>query len=485
MGAPAATPPAQASYSNGGNNYPTQAPESKPAIAQALGSPAAPAASKPLTTADVLDRTSPSVGAVWRGTGEDVSAAAAKGEYGRAAGLGIRGGLALFPAAIADTVAKPANSVAHGVGGFVDGLRGVTVESTPTTKPTPAQASYSNEGHNYPTRASTAVSPIRAAGATPTNAAPVDLGQGRDVGFGIRRFDAPGQSPLFTNKTDAAGMEDNQALMGRGAPTAQNLAAMNAMLERGASERAAQRAQQQFAAEAAQAQASTAAGLQVAQGIDARLQADSQARTNLMDMRQKMGESTQDYEARTRAMTDAQRLAATQSNTRAGLGLNREMFAAARQDSQAKFGMDRQHLEMARQRAANELANGAVGREEKSFGILSAKQLLDIQSRYLASNDPNEKARLSQTLRELSGKPAPADWAVQVTPTTKNLDGSTSMGSIYKYNKATGDVQQVDGGAPRVPTSGSISVLKSDPSLAADFDQYYGVGASAKYLTKG
>ena len=38
---------------------------------------------------------------------------------------------------------------------------------------------------------------------------------GKDVGFGITRFNVPGQSPLFTNMTDEAGMRSNEALISR------------------------------------------------------------------------------------------------------------------------------------------------------------------------------------------------------------------------------------------------------------------------------
>lgn len=38
---------------------------------------------------------------------------------------------------------------------------------------------------------------------------------GKNVGFGITRFDVPGQSPLFTNMTDEAGMRSNEALISR------------------------------------------------------------------------------------------------------------------------------------------------------------------------------------------------------------------------------------------------------------------------------
>ena len=43
----------------------------------------------------------------------------------------------------------------------------------------------------------------------------------------------------------------------------------------------------------------------------------------------------------------------------------------------------------------------------------------------------------------LQGKSANREWGVQVTPATKNLDSSTSAGSIVRYNKATGQTEVV------------------------------------------
>ena len=460
------TTPTQSSYGRGAPGHqPAAAP---PSPAPELGSPAAPSASKPITTADVLDKTSPRVGAVWRKTGEDVSAAASRGEYGRAAGLSIRGGASLVPAAIKDTAAEPIESAARGVGGFVGGLMG---EAAETPKPTPAQASYSNEGRNYPTQASTAASPVRAAGA-PTAETAMQLGAGRDVGSGVRRFDIPGQSPLFTNRTDAAGMADNQALMGRGAPTAANLAAMNALIERGASERAAQRAQQQFAAEAAQAQASTAAGLQVAQGIDAGLQADRQARTNAMDMRQKMGESTQDYEARTRAMLDAQRLAASQDSARADRGFSREKFEAAQRESETRFGFDRQRLEMARQRAADELATSEQNREGIGMKMSEARQRADLQSQLLAATDPKVRKQIAGQLAVLDGK-YEGGMKPQVIRSSDTMEGNQVIRGGERLIGVDSDTGRVVDLTPKAPMAGAIQgghvFIGGDPSVESNW----------------
>ena len=56
-----------------------------------------------------------------------------------------------------------------------------------------------------------------------------------------------------------------------------------------------------------------------------------------------------------------------------------------------------------------------------------------------------QKLQARQALRSLSGEADPSPWAIHVTPAVKNADGSTTEGSVYRSNKATGEVQRVDG----------------------------------------
>jgi len=75
---------------------------------------------------------------------------------------------------------------------------------------------------------------------------------------------------------------------------------------------------------------------------------------------------------------------------------------------------------------------------------------------------PQQKAQAQQSLRALAGQ-GQNDWRVQVTPAVKNADGSTSEGSVLRYNQATGDVQRVDVGqggvGPRVTSQQQFDAL--------------------------
>jgi hypothetical protein len=144
-------------------------------------------------------------------------------------------------------------------------------------------------------------------------------------------------------------------------------------------------------------------------------------------------------------------------------------LAARGFDAQARRGLDERRL------ALDEKVKGAevraAGRQEKLF------------EQYANAKTDEERARIAKTIRDLSGKDSGSEWAVQVTPATKNPDGSTSEASIYRYNKRTGDVQRVDGQAS-APSANHVAALRKDPSLAAQFDETYGAGAAKRVLGK-
>lgn len=91
-------------------------------------------------------------------------------------------------------------------------------------------------------------------------------------------------------------------------------------------------------------------------------------------------------------------------------------------------------------------------KEAAGFQTRAAKRLEDLQASYQSAKTPEERADIAQQLRELQGKNAPAEWGVQVTPSIKNADGSTTEGSVYRFNRATGQTERVDGaGQPALP----------------------------------
>lgn len=91
-------------------------------------------------------------------------------------------------------------------------------------------------------------------------------------------------------------------------------------------------------------------------------------------------------------------------------------------------------------------------KEAAGFQTRAAKRLEDLQASYQSAKTPEERAAIAQQMRELQVKDAPAEWGVQVTPSIKNADGSTTEGSVYRFNRATGQTERVDGaGQPALP----------------------------------
>lgn len=84
--------------------------------------------------------------------------------------------------------------------------------------------------------------------------------------------------------------------------------------------------------------------------------------------------------------------------------------------------------------------------EAQGYANRAAGRLETLQTAYQTAKTPEERNALAQQIRAIQGKNDPAEWGIQVTPTTKNIDGSTSMGSIVRYNKATGQTEVVGQG---------------------------------------
>ncbi len=140
-------------------------------------------------------------------------------------------------------------------------------------------------------------------------------------------------------------------------------------------------------------------------------------------------------------------------------GLHRAAMAEAGADRRAdgQMGLGLRRLDLDQQR--NQLDAKRVASDERLRApqIRAAERLGQLQEAYINAKTPEEQAALATQMRAYSGKDE-ADWKVQVTPATKNLDGSTTAGSVIRYNSRTGDVQEVNGvgGKPPVPAKDSL-----------------------------
>lgn len=130
--------------------------------------------------------------------------------------------------------------------------------------------------------------------------------------------------------------------------------------------------------------------------------------------------------------------------------------------AQTDIATMREQGDAGRAAARNQLDTRRLTLDEQLRGpeIQNAQRLGRLRAQYEAAQTPEARSALARQIRELQGNAQPADWQIQVTPATKNPDGSTSEGSIYRFNRSTGDVQRVDGGQqggpPRGPAVGAV-----------------------------
>ncbi|OGA63070.1 MAG: hypothetical protein A2710_26595 [Burkholderiales bacterium RIFCSPHIGHO2_01_FULL_64_960] len=98
--------------------------------------------------------------------------------------------------------------------------------------------------------------------------------------------------------------------------------------------------------------------------------------------------------------------------------------------------------------AANQIARGRLSLDQIAAGYTnrSAERLDRAQAELENAKTPEAQKSARERLMALSGRAPQNEWGVQVTPTTKNLDGSTTQGSVYRFNKATGETSRVDEG---------------------------------------
>lgn len=125
-----------------------------------------------------------------------------------------------------------------------------------------------------------------------------------------------------------------------------------------------------------------------------------------------------------------------------------------------------------------------INMDRETQGFTNRRQSIveALRSQVAQESNAVNRVPLVQRLRELEGTAQPDRWNLKVTPTTKNVDGSTTMGSVVRYNETTGQVEQVPMGQGGGVPEGAIAALRADPQRAAEFDAKYGSGASRSIL---
>ena len=165
-------------------------------------------------------------------------------------------------------------------------------------------------------------------------------------------------------------------------------------------------------------------------------------------------------------MSDAQgeSVKRTEINQRSAEAAQRGFIDLARQ------GIDMQRFGLDQQRFGMEQTEHAGRMEDAGFARFARQGLIDTANS--TDQAAANKARMSAIAAGILKPDENSDWRLQVTPTTRAADGTTTAGSIYRYNQRTGDVQRVDDGGrtPNVPINENQEAIaiKSNQSMTRE-----------------
>ena len=155
-------------------------------------------------------------------------------------------------------------------------------------------------------------------------------------------------------------------------------------------------------------------------------------------------------------------LEAKTNDTNAGLQREQMQQQGANQRDAGRLAIDQQRLGLDTQQQQEQST-------ARGFEIRGAQRREGILQQFDAAKTDQERAQLQQRYPDVFGK-GDSPWKIQVTPSTKNVDGSTTEGSIYRYNSQTGQVERVDAGKPQLPLDQNpkAEAIKADTSLTRE-----------------
>lgn len=133
-----------------------------------------------------------------------------------------------------------------------------------------------------------------------------------------------------------------------------------------------------------------------------------------------------------------------------GVTTMRENAGLQREGMQQAGDTERTGIRAEGVNAANQISSGRLKLEQIAAGYSnrSADRLDRAQAAVETATTPEARKSARERLMALAGTAPQNEWKMQVTPTTKNADGSTTQGSAFRYNTATGEVGRVDAGQP-------------------------------------
>lgn len=180
-------------------------------------------------------------------------------------------------------------------------------------------------------------------------------------------------------------------------------------------------------------------------------------------------------------------------------GAVRDAGDTARANIREQGDMARAGMVDRRQAAAGAIASADLGIRQAAAGydIRTKARIEGAQAEVQNAKTPAARRAASEKLAALAGKAAQDNFAalesgggtVPIDPANPMLGMRTEPKVPIIFNKATGQVIQVPGGAVRRPApvgyiapAAAIAQLKTNPDEADQFDEKFGIGAAARVL---
>lgn len=147
----------------------------------------------------------------------------------------------------------------------------------------------------------------------------------------------------------------------------------------------------------------------------------------------------------------------------------------------ARLGIDRARLGLDQQKEAVTSAARGIDMQLALQQLAGERRKQGLIDSAMNETDPAKRAAAERNLRTLSGQQDQNRYTVVPGGQEVTEQGMRTVPSRV-LNNQTGQFVEQPAAAPIQAPAGAVAALRADPKRAAEFDQKYGQGASARYL---